>query len=363
MPRSWRRPAWESGHPYLEAQIRLLTSCLLTSAVYLVLAPALSGQQPAPVVSIGSCQLAGGGRITDCRIAYRTFGWLNAERSNVVLIPTWLQGRSEDWIPWLGPEGYVDTTQFHVIVVGALGDGRSASPSTVPPRERLTFQGLSIRDMVESQHRLLTQHLGISHLLAVVGFSMGGMQALEWAVRYPTFLDKAVSIAGAPRVGAFDHLMWSTVLQVIETGIRSRTSPDTVWNQLARLEALFLQTPGAVNQSSWDSVMTAAATQGKLYRQSWALEDFAAQLRAIRQHDISRSFGGDLTRAAKAMRARVLIVHSPDDHMVTAGPALGFAPLIGADTLSFPSSCGHLVFMCEKDRLTAAVRRFLAQPR
>ena len=331
------------------------------AALHLPTAGALEAQEPAQVASIGPCQFAGGGRISDCRVAYRTFGRMNAERSNVVLIPTWLQGRSEDWIPYLGPRGYVDTTRFHVIVVGAFGDGRSSSPSTVPAREREAFRGLTIGDMVQAQHRLLTRRLGISHIHAVAGFSMGGMQALEWAVRYPGFLDRAVSIAGAPRIGAFDHLLWNTTLQVIENGLRSRVPADTVWEQLARLEALLIQTPAALNRSSWDSVITAAARTGKAYRETWELEDFAAQLRAIRYHDISASLGSDLTRAARVIQARVLMVYTPDDHMVTAEPARAFAPLIRADTLSLSSTCGHLVFMCEQERLAAAVRKFLAE--
>lgn len=342
--------------------VRTIEAALVTGSLLLPLRAAAS-QDSARVASIGSCRFWGGGRVSDCRVAYRSFGRINAERSNVVLIPTWLQGRSEDWIPYLGAEGYVDTTRFHVIVAGALGDGRSSSPSTVPGRERPAFRGLTIGDMVESQHRLLTRHLKISRLHAVVGFSMGGMQALEWAARYPDFLDRAVSIAGAPRLGAFDHLMWNTLIQIIEFGIRSRTPPDSVWVQLARMEALFIQTPAAVNRASWDSVINAAAVVGKSYRQGWELEDFAAQLYAIRGHDISRRFGSDLKRAAGAIRAKVLIAHSPDDLMVTAEPALAFAPMVDAETVTVPSPCGHLVFFCEKERLAGAVRDFLTNTR
>jgi homoserine O-acetyltransferase len=327
-----------------------LCLCQLSSA---------ASQQPARTGSLGLCRLSAGGTISDCRIGYRTFGRLSAARDNVVVIPTWLQGRSEDWIPLLGPGGYVDTARFHVLVVDALGDGHSSSPSSLPEGDRRAFPEFSIADMVTSQYRLLTEKLGIKHLHAVVGFSMGGMQALEWAVRYPTFLDRAVSIAGAPRVGAFDHLMWTVTLQEIENGLRAGIPPDSIWAQLARLEALFLQTPAAINRLSWDSVMTASAVQAVTYRKAWPLEDFAAQLKAIRHHDISRSFNGDMSRAAKAVRARVFIVHSPDDHMVTSGPAVEFARKIRARTLLIPSECGHIAIFCQQDTLAAAVRDFL----
>ena len=318
-----------------------------------------AAQQPPRIGRLGSCQLSAGGTISDCQIGYRTFGRLSAARDNVVLIPTWLQGRSEDWIPLLGPGGYVDTTRFHVIIVDALGDGHSSSPSSSPAGDRRAFPDFSIADMVTSQYRLLTEKLGIKHLHAVVGFSMGGMQALEWAVRYPTFLDRAVPIAGAARLGAFDHLMWTAMLQEIENGRPAGIPPDSIWAQLARLEALLVQTPAAVNRLSWDSVVTAAAANASTYRKTWPLEDFAAQLKAIRQHDISRKFGGDMSRAAKAVRARVFIVHSPDDHMVTSGPAVEFAKMIGARTLLMPSECGHIAIFCQQDTLATAVRAFL----
>jgi homoserine O-acetyltransferase/O-succinyltransferase len=319
----------------------------------------VEAQQPPLIASLGTCRLSGGGTIPGCRVGYRTFGRLSAARDNVVLIPTWLQGRSEDWIPLLGNQGYVDTTRFHVIIVDALGDGHSSSPSSLPEASRSAFPEFTIGDMVTSQHRLLTEKLGIKHVRAVVGFSMGGMQALEWAVRYPTFLDRAVPIAGASRIGAFDHLMWTTNLQEIENGRRAGISADSIWAQLARLEALLVQTPIAVNRLSWDSVMAASAAQAVTYRKAWPLEDFAAQLKAIRQHDISRSFGGDMSRAARAVRARILIVHSPDDHMVTSGSAIEFAKTIGARTLLVPSECGHTAIFCQQDTLATAVRAFL----
>lgn len=318
-----------------------------------------ASQQPPQIGLLGSCWLSAGGMIPDCRVGYRTFGRLSAARDNVVLIPTWLQGRSEDWIPLLGSGGYVDTTRFHVIVVDALGDGYSSSPSNMPEARRSAFPEFTIADMVTSQYRLLTEKLEIKHVHAVMGFSMGAMQALEWATLYPDFLDRVIPIAGAPRIGAFDRLIWTTHLQEIENGLRSGVSADSIWAQLARLEALLIQTPTAVNRLTWDSVTTAVTAQAAAYHQAWRLEDFAAQLKAIRRHDISQKFGGDMSRAARAVRARIFIVHSPDDHMVTSGPAIEFAKMTGARSLVIPSECGHLAIFCQRDTLAQAVTEFL----
>src|SRR5689334_10091269 len=197
---------------------------------------------PAPrIVSLGTCRLASGREIPNCRIAYRAFGRLNETRSNVILIPTWLLGRSDDWVPLVGPDGYVDTTSFQVLIVDALGDGHSSSPSNTAASARSAFADLTVGDMVETQHRLLTEKLGIQHLRAVVGFSMGGMQAIEWAVRYPSFVDRVVPIAGSARVGSFDRMMWTAMLHEIEDAKRAATPADSVWSRLAHLEMLFVQ--------------------------------------------------------------------------------------------------------------------------
>ena len=324
-------------------------------------APLAHAQQPPTTASLGTCKLSGGAVVPDCKVAYRAFGKLDQAKSNAVLIPTWLQGRSEEWIDLLGPLGLVDTTRYYVIVVDALGNGRSASPSTVAPSSRAAFRSLTIGDMVQSQHRLLTEALKIPHLRAVVGISMGGMQAFEWAVRYPSFVDLAVPIVGSARVGAFDHALWTMELQEIEIGVAAKVPADSIWAQLARMEVLFAQTPGAVNKLSWDSVLAEASAIGKRLTGTWSLEDYAAQLRAIRRHDVSASLGGDMKRAAQAVRAKLLVIYSPDDHMVTSGSAAEFASMTHAKTLAVPSPCGHLVASCEKQRFGAAIREFLSQ--
>ena len=318
-------------------------------------------QSPPTVVSLGTCRLEGGATIQDCRIAYRAFGRLNAARTNAVLIPTWLLGRSEDWLPLLGRDAYVDTTRFYTLVVDAFGDGHSSSPSNTPTEARAAFRELTIADMVKAQHRLLVEHFKLSQLHAVIGISMGGMQAFEWAVRYPTFVDLAISIMGSPQVASFDQLLWTTTLSELQNGRALGASDDSVWTQLTRLLTLFLRTSRAVNESGSASVATEVAKEAKTLRQTWTLEDYAAQLRAALRHDVAARFGGDLSRAAMEVRARMLVIFSWDDHMVTAGSAVAFAKYVRAETLSISSPCGHTASACEQARIGLAIREFLAR--
>jgi homoserine O-acetyltransferase/O-succinyltransferase len=346
------------------AGLRLLGRALALAALPITVGSAESRAQastqperPPTVVRLGSCRLASGATIPDCRVAYRTYGRLSAARDNVVLVPTFFAGRSEDHAFMLGT--YVDTTQHYVVIADALADGHSSSPSSTPAGARAAFADLTIGDMVDAHRRLLEEHLGIRRLRAVVGISMGGMQAFEWAVRHPTFADAVVPIVGSPRVAAFDQLVFGALLSEAERGSRAGASPDSVWTQVSRLEALVMRTPTAINDSGTARTEGEIAAVAGAYRRAWALDDYAAQLRAMRRHDVTASLGGDLSRAARAVRARMLVIYSPDDHMVSAGPAAEFARLAGADTLAVRSACGHSLFWCEQATVGAAVRRFL----
>lgn len=321
-----------------------------------------SHAQNAPsVCTISQCNFSDGSNIAPCKIAYRTFGRMNVEKDNVVLVTTWLLGRSEDWIPFLGPSGIVDTSKFYTIVVDALGDGHSQSPSNSSPTDERAFDALTIGDMVQSQYRLLTEKLGINRLYAVIGASMGGMQAFEWAVRYPSFAEKVVSIIGSPRVGAYDRLLWTTLRNTIGNGIRYKLPPDSIWLQLARIEALHLRTPAGLNQNLPDTLMAEINRTAKAYNNSWSLEDYRAQLGAMINHDVSKPFNGDMKAAAARVQAKMLLVYSPDDHMVTPGEGKSFGSLVSAKMVEIPSPCGHLMFLCETEKVGLAVRKFLSE--
>ena len=312
---------------------------------------------PPRTASLGSCHLSTGATIAPCPVAYRTYGPLSPAGDNVVLIPTFFAGRSEDHLFMLGT--YVDTTRYHVVIVDALADGYSASPSnaSVP---RSAFDGVTVGDMVDVQHRFLTEHLGVRGVRAVVGISMGGFQALEWAVRYPTFMDAAVPIVATPRPTPYDRLIFDTWRRSAEVLDVAPVGADSAWMQASRLESLFMRTPRLANDSS-DAVLARTVRDlATAYRAgSWSLADYASQLRAIASHDVSARFGGDMARAASAIRARLLLVWSPDDMLVDSKPTAAFARLTRADTLVVPSPCGHSVFWCEPERIGRVVREFI----
>src|SRR5713226_6776830 len=172
---------------------------------------------------LGDFKLRDGSIIQDFRLGYRTLGKLNTERSNAILWPTWLGGKSEDLLKFLGPGKVVDTANYFVILVDAIGNGISTSPSSSKKQALMRFPMFGIRDMVEAEHRLVTEVLHLPHLRAVMGISMGGMQTFEWVVTYSDFMDVAIPMAGSPQSTSFDKLLWTSQIDAIEL--------DPAWNK------------------------------------------------------------------------------------------------------------------------------------
>jgi homoserine O-acetyltransferase len=106
--------------------ILLILPAWRTPAAHAQTPPAQGAQQFA---SLGDLKLQSGSVIQDFRLGYRTLGKLNAEKSNAILWPSWLGGKSEDLLQFLGPGKVVDTTSYFVVLVDAIGDGVSSSPS------------------------------------------------------------------------------------------------------------------------------------------------------------------------------------------------------------------------------------------
>jgi len=189
---------------------------LLLGMIALTLLPRESiAQGDLQNAALGQCVLESGDVLEDCRIAYRTFGELNSDSSKSVLFPTQFMGTSAIIAEYIGPAGLVDDADYFVIAVDAFANGVSASPSNSSSQPGELFPQVSIRDMVSSQHRLVTEILGLPSLRGVIGISMGGMQAFEWAVSYPGFTEKIVSIASSPRLATYDVVMWETVLRIL----------------------------------------------------------------------------------------------------------------------------------------------------
>ena len=142
--------------------------------------------------------------LPEAHIVYGTCGTLNADQSNAILLPSHYMANLTGYGFLIkspaNPDGALDTSKLFLVTSELFGNGRSSSPSNTPaPFDGPRFPVMTIRDNVNAVHQLLTQQLHIQHLRAVIGFSMGAQQAFQWAVSYPTFMDKAVATSGTAK--------------------------------------------------------------------------------------------------------------------------------------------------------------------
>ena len=331
--------------------------------VVLLSLAALSQQSSQQFANLGDFKLESGEVLHDCRIGYRTYGVLNANKSNAILFPTWASGTSAQIADSMGPGKLVDTTKYFAVAVDALGNGVSTSPSNSQQQPRMKFPRFTIRDMVNSQHRLLTEILHIPHLLAVMGVSMGGMQTFQWIVSYPDFMDKAIPIVGSPRLAAYDLMLWQAEIDSImnDPAWKSgeyRDNPGRVAD--AEFTALVATTPQDYNRKNSREDVYAALQKPKT-ELGFDANDHIRQAQAMMALDVSDAFDHSLDKAAAAVKARVLVVASRQDHTVTPGPALDFAHRLHAEILELNADCGHLLFACQANKVNNAVAEFLAR--
>ncbi|HWB28554.1 MAG TPA: alpha/beta fold hydrolase [Chitinophagaceae bacterium] len=312
--------------------------------------------------SIGNFILENGQVIYDCTIGYRTYGILNAGRSNAIVCPTWFTGTAKDE-EGLMAGNLIDTTKYYAILVDALGDGYSSSPGNSTRQPRLQFPVFSIRDMVESQYKMLTEKLNIHHLAAVMGLSMGGMQSFQWAVSHPGFMDKVIPIVGSPQLTSNDLLLWNGELEAMErdtayhngnyTGHPAIT-PVTIIHRLAISSPTYMAEN--IKRDSFTVWFDAVKTSGGFDWNNWH-----RQLEAMIKDDVTQPAGGPLEDAAKKVTAKMLIITSKQDHMVNPIPATKFAAMVHAQMLELDNNCGHLAPGCEMDKVLGAVKAFLAE--
>jgi len=340
--------------------MRLLTALLLPLA-----AAAATPPPPLRIASIGDLKLESGAVIRNCRIGYRTAGTLNAAKSNAVLFPAWFTGTSEDLVQFMTADGMVDPARYFGIAVDAVGDGVSSSPSNSREQPRMQFPKFTIRDMVNAEYKLVHGVLGIPHLHAVMGISMGGMQTFQWAVAYPDFMDKAVPIVGSPRLTSIDLLLWNAQADAITesagwNGGNYRHAPPL--RAVGEMQAFALTTPAYRSRETtpdqfprfWKKIDDAPL--GRMDANDWL-----RQLEAMISLDVAKPYGESLARAAHAVKAKMLVVSAVQDHMVNPGPALEFAREIDAPAVRLESDCGHLSPGCESKTLYPRVRDFLDQ--
>lgn len=173
---------------------------------------------------VSNLELSEGGSLRDARLVYHQIGTLNAPKDNLILLPTYYGGAAAGNYPWAGPGSPLDPDRYCIVIPAMLGAGESSSPSNTPaPQAGADFPALRLVDNVRLQKRLVDDIFGGADLALVAGWSMGGMQALQWASLYPEQVKAVVASCCTARCSPHNWLFLE--------GAKSALRADTRFNE------------------------------------------------------------------------------------------------------------------------------------
>lgn len=311
----------------------------------------LQAQTNLQLASIGDFETETGEIIKNCQIGYRTAGKLNDSKSNVILWPTWFTGTTSDIINFGVLNSLVDTTEYHIILIDALSNGVSSSPSNSVNFPKV----ISIRDMVNSQHQLLKNILGIDHLKAVMGISMGALQTYEWIIAHPLFMDKAIVIAGTPKLAFYDILLLKTQRDIVVEAGEDEKKLDLAMKRITDINQLHLYTSDYLSRNQ--SPESLEKYLASLYKAMMNPQNFISQINAVLGYGIYDT--KDQVEVQNEIKASVFIVQNALDLTLNHLNANKFAESTNSRILSLSSDCGHLFFNCESATIRKGVADFL----
>jgi homoserine O-acetyltransferase/O-succinyltransferase len=296
--------------------------------------------------------LESGEAIEDFALSYAVHGDLN-DRSLTLTVALCAIGSSHHRLDFLiGEDRALDPRRSRILAIDAIGNGLTTSPSTSRRQPRLDFPRFGIRDMVNSQ-KLLIDHLGIETVDLVIGASMGGMQALQWAVSFPGTVRRVAALTPMAKTTA-----WSGAInQAARLALQSHAAdPGEHPDGLARrweawsviLQLICARTPRHVN-AEFDSpraIRDWLDSRASLWiEQGFDPLDWIYQSWAYDGHDVGATpgFAGDTAAALRSIRARTLIAAPPLDLYNPAEAARWAAERIaGCEFVEIPSDAGHM---------------------
>lgn len=304
------------------------------------------------VFNLGDLTLESGAVLPGAELAWKTHGRLSPARDNVILYPT-SYGSQHPGLQWaVGPESLFDPERWFVVIPNLFGNGRSSSPSN-----RTDFPPLvTITDNVMAQRRLLAEQFGVERLACAYGFSMGGLQAYHWAALWPEAVERAIIVCAAARTAPHNQVFLASLMAILEAAPehlgegRFTAEPLSARRAFTRCYAAWAMSQAWYREGLHLST-TGAHSLDEFLDRHWgpgfqlAAADLYAELRSWYASDISANafYGGDLTAALGAIRARVLLMPSETDlYFPPADNALELPHLRQAELKPIPSIWGHV---------------------
>lgn len=353
---------------------------------------------------LGPLRLDSGAELAPVDIAYETYGTLNEDGSNAILICHALTmdqyvasthpitGKGGWWAGMVGPGKPVDLDRYFVICANVIGSCLGSSgPATVNPATEepwaMEFPVLTIADMVRAQ-ALLLDHLGVEHLHSVIGGSMGGMQAVSWAAIYPDRVKSAIIIASAARHSAQNIAFHEVGRQAIMADPRWRggdyyadDDPPSSGLAVARMAAhiTYLSEEGLTEKFGrrlqdrdaktfgFDAdfqVESYLRHQGISFVDRFDANSYLYITRAMDYFDLAEAHGGTLANAFKNSKTRFCLISFDSDWLYPTSESRTIVHALNAagaaaSFVELSSAFGHDSFLLENTEMNGIVDGFL----
>lgn len=352
--------------------------------------------------------LAGGGKLSRIDVAYETYGERSPDGSNTVFICHALTGDAHAagyhdasrpevtgwWDKMIGPGKGIDTRYYHVICANILGGcSGTTGPSSLNPATGKaygsSFPEICVSDLVDV-HVALLEALGIKQVAAVIGGSFGGMQALDWAIRYPQMVDHCLCIASAASLSAqalaFDivgrgaitadpdwqdgdyyangRMPAGGLAQARRIGHITYLSPEMMHRKFGREKQIIDNTKNRqTDKQSLFEIESYLDHQGRKFIERFDANSYLRITNAMDEFDLTEEYGS-IRKAFESIRAKMLIVALSDDWLfppeqseAVANALLGAGKSVSYCRLEAPH--GHDAFLVDVEHLSEAIRAFM----
>jgi homoserine O-acetyltransferase len=277
------------------------------------------------VFEAGNVVLQSGRTFRNMRLAYKTFGTLNADKSNAILYPTSYSAQHHDTQFMVGESGALDPSRYFIVIPNLFGNGLSSSPSNTPwPDVGSRYPDVTYFDAVHVQRRMLQELWGIDRLALVYGWSMGAMQAYHWAALFPQAVERIAVVCGSARCAPHNHVFIEGAKAALTADPAYRDGvfterPVRGFRAMGRVYAGWALSQTFYREELWRT-LGASSLEDYLVT-SWETTfarrdpaDLLAQFWTWQHGDISANtlYGGDLAKALRSIEARTLLM--PGDH-------------------------------------------------
>ena len=275
---------------------------------------------------LGDTKLLSGKILKSAKLTYKTYGTLNKNSDNVIVLPTFYTGTHKRNEGFFGPGRAIDPNKYFIISINMFGNGFSSSPSNSPsPQDGPNFPDITLWDNISCQHKLITEKFKIKKIALVTGWSMAGCQAYQWAAQFPDMVSSILPFCASAKTSIHNH--------VFLEGVKAALTADKNWNKgnyksppvtglkaFGRVYAGWAFSQDFFRQSLFKKIGFNTAEEllldwEKDHAKNWDANDLLAKLKTWQMTDISSGpiYNNNFEKALKSISARTILMPCNQD--------------------------------------------------